>query len=338
MTPRRGPAASASSHAPMLLVLLGVLVVSLLIAPVSLSGPGLRIMLVSFAVEVALVTLGQALVMISGGIDLSVAGVVSLAGVTVGYLASSGYSTGTLLTAGLMVGLACGALNGVIVARVGAPAIMVTLATGILFSGISLGVTHGVAFNTFPALFLKLSSNSSAMPPQFLVLASVAAFLIVVTSATRFGTWTYAVGANVAAARLSGVPVAAMRVAVFATSGTLAALAGIIMTARLNSSIADMGSGLELASVTAAVLGGVSVFGGRGSLLGALMGVLTIALLQNAMTLAGVSSGTQSMIIALILLAVLMANRVPLRDVFTAARVAGERGSTRSTPGASQSD
>jgi len=294
----------------LLVVFIGAVVVSGLLSPISLSPGGINLALVSFATEVALVTLGQALVIITGGIDLSVAGIVSVTGVTVGALAHQGLPTIALILIGLAVGCTCGLINGLIVAYVGAPPIMVTLATGILFGGFALGVTQGVAYSVFPAAFLRLGQGGDGMPIQVLVAVAASAVIIIMAGATRYGTWIYAVGANHRAARLSGVPVEATKVGVYLASGVLASIAGLIMTSRLNSSISDMGAGLELASITAAVLGGISVFGGRGTLFGAILGVLTISVLQNAMTLAGIDSGTRSMVIAVLLITVLLSSRI----------------------------
>jgi simple sugar transport system permease protein len=288
-------------------------IVSGLVAPLTLTYHGITVALVSFAVELALVTLGQSLVILTGGIDLSVTGVAAVTGITVGVLALHGAPTVVLVIAGLVVGLACGLVNGFVVAYVGAPPIMATLGSGILFGGIALGVSGGPAYSVFPAAFLKLGQGSSGIPNQILLFVIVFALAIVISKRTRFGRWTYATGTSPAASRLSGIPVKSVLMGVYATSGLLAALAGMVMTARVNSSVYSMGGDLILASVTAAVLGGMSVEGGKGSLVGALLGVLTISILQTAMTLRGVATEQQSMVVAVLLLVILLTSRVSLR-------------------------
>jgi len=288
------------------------LVVCAIVAPELLSHNGVILILVSFTVEVALVTLGQSLVIITGGVDLSISGVVSLTGVTVGALAHHGLPTAALVPLGILVGLTCGLLVGIVVAYVGAPPIMATLGAGILFAGIALGLTGGSAFSVFPKTFSLLGQGKAGIPNQILLLAVVAVAVIVIADRTRFGRWAYATGANLPAARLSGIPVRGVLVGVYMASGLLASLAGMIMAARVNSAVATMGAGLVLASITAAVIGGISVFGGKGSLFGALLGVLTISMLQGAMTLNGVGTEDQSMAIAFLLLCVLLLGRVSL--------------------------
>lgn len=288
---------------------------SAVVSPELLSYGGVILILVSFTVEIALVTLGQSLVIITGGVDLSIAGVVSLTGVTVGVLAHQGLPTEALIPIGMLVGLACGAVVGLVVAYVGAPPIMATLGAGILFGGISLGLTGGSAFSQFPESFAQVGQGKTGIPNQILVFAAVATIVIVVTQRTRFGRWTYATGANLPAARLSGIPVRGVLMGVYMASGLLASLAAMIMAARINSAVSTMGAGLVLPSITAAVLGGISVFGGKGSLVGALLGVFTMAMLQGAMTLNGVGTEDQSMAIAVLLLGVLLLGRVSLRDL-----------------------
>ena len=313
-------------------VLCIVVVVSGLIAPLSLSYHGLTVALVSFAVELGLVTLGQSLVILTGGIDLSVTGVAAVTGITMGVLALHGAPTVVLVVVGLVVGLACGLVNGLVVAYVGAPPIMATLGSGIFFGGIALGVSGGPAYSVFPPAFLELGQGTSGIPNQILLFVIVFALAIVVSKRTRFGRWTYATGTSLAASRLSGIPVKRVLIGVYTASGLLAAIAGMVLTARVNSSVYSMGGSLILASVTAAVLGGMSVAGGTGSLVGALLGVLTISMIQSSMTLSGMKTETQSMVVAVLLLVILLTSRVSLRAL--AKRLgAGARGPR--APGAS---
>jgi ribose/xylose/arabinose/galactoside ABC-type transport system permease subunit len=330
----RADTEEATAVVRLFVILVIAIVVSGVIAPLSLSYRGLTVALVSFAVELGLVTLGQSLVILTGGIDLSVTGVAAMTGITVGALAAHGAPTVVLVIVGLAVGLAGGLVNGFVVAYVGAPPIMATLGSGILFGGIALGVSGGPAYSLFPSSFVKLGTGTSGIPNQVLLFVIIFALAIVVSKRTRFGRWTYATGTSASASRLSGIPVKSVLVSVYAASGLLAAIAGMVMTARVNSSVYSMGASLILASVTAAVLGGMSVAGGSGSLVGSLLGVLTISMIQSSMTLRGIKTETQSMVVAVLLLVILLSSRVSLRalaDRFAAA-ARGPRG-----PGASAS-
>jgi len=309
----RADTEEATAVVRLFVILVIAIIVGGVISPLSLSYRGLTVALVSFAVELGLVTLGQSLVILTGGIDLSVTGVAAMTGITVGALATHGAPTVVLVIVGLAVGLAGGLVNGIMVAYVGAPPIMATLGSGILFGGIALGVSGGPAYSVFPSGFLQLGQGESGIPNQVLLFVIIFAFAIVASRRTRFGRWTYATGTSPAASRLSGIPVKSVLMGVYAASGLLAAIAGMVITARVNSSVYSMGATLILASVTAAVLGGMSVAGGKGSLGGALLGVLTISMIQSAMTLRGVKTETQSMVVAVLLLVILLTSRVSIR-------------------------
>lgn len=283
------------------------------IEPVLLTGANVKSALATYVVEVALVTAGQALVMTTGGIDLSVAGAVDLIGICVGMMSADGRPTIVLLGVGVGVGVACGAFNGIVVTRLGVPPIMVTLATGILYRGIAEGLANGQFYSSYPADFTQLGQGQTAGLPTQAWIALVALVLVgVLMGMTRYGRWVYATGANLRAAKLSGVPVDGARAGVYVASGFLCALATLIMSARLNSAGPNMGVGLELASITAAVLGGVSVFGGKGTVLGAVLGVLTIAALRSGLTLHEVATEIQNLGIAALLLLGLLIERVSL--------------------------
>lgn len=270
----------------------------------------------TYATEIALVTAGQALVMTTAGIDLSVGGIVNLVGVSIGTLSAQGAPTGALIAAGVGIGALCGLVNGLVVTRLRVPPIMVTLATGILFRGMAEGIANGRYYSNFPRGLVQLGQGTwVGLPAQLWVTTVVLLVVGVALGATRYGRWVYALGANPRAARLSGVPTNSTYVAVYLTSGVLSALAGLIMTARLASASPDMGAGLELASITAAVLGGVSVFGGKGTIFGSVLGVITIAALKSALTLQGVASSVQDMGVAVLLLLVLLSSRVTVRSL-----------------------
>ncbi len=294
-------------------ILGGVVLAGWILEPIFLSWPNIESALTSYAVEIGLVTAGQTLVLITAGIDLSVGGIVDLVGVCVGKASAAGVPTIGIVVLGVGIGVGCGLVNGLVVTRLRVPPIMVTLATGILFRGIAEGLANGEFYYLFASDFIQLGQGRwLGVQSQLWVSGAVLVAAGLALKWTRQGRWLYAAGANLRAAKLAGVPTAGTVTGAYVASGALSSIAALIMTARLGSSTPDMGLGLELASITAAVLGGVSVFGGRGSIFGSILGVLTIAALRSSLTIHGVASELQSMGVAALLLFVLLVGRVNL--------------------------
>jgi ribose/xylose/arabinose/galactoside ABC-type transport system permease subunit len=209
-----------------------------------------------------------------------------------------------------------------VITRLKVPPIITTLATGILFRGIAEGLANGNYFLGFPDSFRSLGQGTLAgLLSQFWVAAIVLSVLGFGLGATRYGRWVYAVGQNERAARLSGVPSDSILIGVYVASAALASLTALIMTARLDSSAPFLGSGLELASITAAVLGGISVYGGKGTMIGCLLGVLTMSAVRAGLTLLGVTTSIQAMFVAILLLFVLLLTQVSLRSVLRSWRI-----------------
>lgn len=293
-----------------------VIVTCWALEPIFLTGTNIESALTSYAVEIGLVTAGQTLVMLTAGIDLSVGGIVELVGVCVGKASAAGLPTIALVLIGIGIGVLCGMVNGLVITRLQVPPIMVTLATGILFRGIAEGLANGEFYYRFPGDLIQLGQGRWAgVPAQIWVATAVVLLAGLALRSTRQGRWVYASGANLRAARLSGVPTNATIAGAYACSGALASIAALIMTARLASAAPGMGVGLELASITAAVLGGVSVFGGKGSIFGSVLGVLTIAALRSGLTLNGVAAELQNMGVAVLLVTVLLISGVSLSEL-----------------------
>jgi ribose/xylose/arabinose/galactoside ABC-type transport system permease subunit len=300
------PALNDGSSVPiirLLVVFVAVMAICAKLQPLFLTGANLESAAVTYAAEAALVTAGQALAMFTAGIDLSVAGIVAVTGVGVGTLSGHGVPTAGLIVAGLAIGASCGLLNGFVIARLGVAPIMATLGSGILFEGISEGLSNGAIVSTFPGSFLVIGEGTwLGIPSQLWIVVPILVVLAIGVGRTRYGRWVYAVGANIRAAGLSGVPVAATQIGVYVVIGVLCAGAGLIETARLSSASPDMSTTLTLGSITAAVLGGVSIFGGVGTIFGAVLGVLTVSALESGLTLEGIATPIQAMIVAVILL------------------------------------
>lgn len=245
----------------------------------------------------AIIATGMTLVIVSGGVDLSVGAVMTLA-MTFGAGAMlAGVSVPWSVTLALLTGLVCGAANGVLIAYARLPAIIVTLATMEIPRGIALLYTGGYPLANLPAAFGPLGRGEifGVHVPTLVMLAVVLAGHIFLT---RFvaGRALYALGGNEEAARLSGVPVRRYKLLAYSLSGFTAALAGIVLASRLMSGQPNAGVGFELDAIAAVVLGGTSITGGRGSVVGTLIGAVTLGVLNNGLNLMSVSPYTQKIL------------------------------------------
>lgn len=269
----------------------------------------------SYFVELGLLTVAATIVLLTRGIDLSVAAVLALSSVTLGKLyVDAGLSIWVAILGALAVGLGAGLLNGLLVVRLRLSPIVATLATLTLYRGISLGLTRGSNLGPYPHSLQQLGQgNVGGIPLQAFVLLGVAAIVVVVLRRTLTGRWIYATGGNERAARLAGIPTGRIVIGVYAAAGLIAAIAGIVAAARFNTARSDFADGSELDAITAAILGGVSIAGGRGSALWALAGALCLAVLRNGMTLLDYSGFLQIVVIGLILLAAVLADRFVTR-------------------------
>ena len=295
----------------LLLVLLAVIVAANVSASPFYLGVGNLVNLFQLSIEKVIVALAMTLIIINGEIDLSVASVMGLAACVLAWLFQMGVPVPVALLAGLGVGLLAGLFNGFWVAYVGLPSLAVTLAGLIGFRGIARILVEDRAIGGFPQWFNTLGQQPLVGPLTlslviFLVLFAVFA---VVLHASAFGRLIYVIGNNAEAARYSGVKVRRVKMALFAISGLVAALAGLLYAARLGSVRGDMAEGFELDIITMVLLGGVSIFGGSGNLLGVGLAILIILNLRNGMGLANITGNTQTSVIGgLLILSVLVPN------------------------------
>ncbi len=251
-----------------------------------------------------LIGAGATLVIVSGGIDLSVGSVVALAGVAT---ADALVNRHAPVWAGVLVGIGVGALaglvNGLIVTRLRVPPFIATLGTLLVARGLALRLAHGVTIDGTPDAFNALAYARPLGIPAPLLLVALALLLVgFLLRRTAFGRYVYAVGANETATRASGVPVARVRVWVYVLGGALASVAGLVETARLGSGIPTGGQNYELDVVTAVVVGGASLSGGEGGVVGTLLGALLIAVLRNGSNLLGVDPFDQNVYIGLLII------------------------------------
>jgi rhamnose transport system permease protein len=242
---------------------------------------------------ILLISLPMALIMITGEIDLSVGSMVGLASIVTGAGVQAGLPFEVAALLALLVGVVGGAFNGFLVTVVGLPSLAVTIGTLALFRGLAVGILGTTAVTDFPEMWTALAKAKIAgttipyiMVP-FLILFVI---LIIVLNFTAFGRGIYAIGLSKDAARFSGVHVERTKFILFVLAGLVSAFAGIFYTLRFGSARGDNATGLELQVIAAVVLGGVSVFGGRGQLYGVVAAVLLIGVLSSALRLANVTS------------------------------------------------
>lgn len=267
-----------------------------------------------YGVEIGLLALGETLVIISGGgsIDLSVGSVLSLSGVFMGLLTMRvGFNVWLAALLGILSGGLLGAINALFITRIGIPALIVTLGTLYAYASAALVLTDTVPISGLPEHFFVLGqSKVLGVPFQVLMIfIPVALVLHVALRRTIFGRNLHAVGTNEVAARFAAINVGAVRFWVFTLSGLLAGLAAVVMTSRVASARPDAGVGYELQAITIAVLGGTSMLGGEGTVLGTILGVLVITVLSNGLQLAGIHPIWQLGAVGIVLVVTVLLNQ-----------------------------
>ena len=246
----------------------------------------------------AILAAGMTFVILSGAIDLSVGSIVGLAGVLCADLMARGLGVGVAVAAGVLSGILIGAINGFVVTRLRVPAFVVTLAMMLIARGAAFKYTDARTITGLPESFAVLSSGVAASGLMALVFA--VSWLVLMR--TGFGRHVYAVGGNVEAAALSGVRVSRVQRRVFMISGACAGIAGVLVASRLNAGYPRAGEFYELDAIAAVVVGGTSLFGGRGSVWGALGGAFFVGVLNNGLNLFRVSPYDQLMVKGAVLL------------------------------------
>ncbi|NKJ49014.1 ATPase [Burkholderia sp. SG-MS1] len=304
-------------HASWETMLIAVLIASVaagrLLSPLFLSAANLSNMLADFT-EIALIALPMTLIIVAAEIDLSVASVLGVSSALMGVLWHMGLPMPLVIVIVLVVGTLAGLLNGLVIVRFNLPSLAVTIGTLALFRGLAYVLLGDQAVADFPAAYTAFGIDTVAgsfLPVPFVLVILGAIGFAVLLQATPFGRSLYAIGANQTAAQFSGIDVAKTKIRLFMMSGAMAALAGIVYTLRFTSARGDNGEGFELSVIAAVLFGGVSIFGGRGSMIGVLLSLLVIGVLRNALTLADVSSETLTIVTGVLLLSsVLIPNLV----------------------------
>ncbi len=256
---------------------------------------------------VGIVAVGETIVIISGGFDLSVGSVMAAAGMTAGWMVTQGVPLPLAFAAAILIGLAVGLANGTIISRFRINPLIATLATLAIVRGLSYVISGGREMVIKHPTFLQLGVGTFLGIP-YIVILLVATFLVfgLAMPRTLFGRYAYAIGSSGKAAQRAGVPVARWRTAFYVTCGGLSALAGLVFVARTGNAQPSAALGIELDVITAVILGGTSLTGGRGKLLGTFIGLVLLGMVNNGLILVGVPAFWQQVVKgAILLLAVL---------------------------------
>ena len=261
--------------------------------------------------EIGLIAIAMTFVIATGGIDLSVGSILGLTAILTGvFWQNVGLPLPLAAVAAIAVGTFAGFVNGVIITRFRVPPLIATLATLALYRGLAEGISQARSVRGYPDWFYVLGQGEVFGVPTQLWLLFVAAVLAsIILAYTRWGRTIYAIGNNEVAARFSGLSVEGTKLALYTASGFAAALAAVIFVSRVSTTRSDMGTGIELDAITAVVLGGTSIFGGRGTIAGTIIGLCLIQALKNGLSLAGgKGDGTIMLIGAVLILAILVSN------------------------------
>lgn len=265
--------------------------------------------------EFGLIALAMMVVIITGGIDLSITYTAALSGVSIALMQSHGYPMLTAIIVGVVVGLVCGSINGFIISKVGVSPILVTLGTMVLFEGIILSITKGSSISGLSEAYSLIGNGYylGLVPLSIIIFAIFAILTGILLTKTQWGRSVYMVGSNPIASLFSGVNNSKVLMKVYLYAALLATVAAIIMTSRYNSAKVDLGSSYLLQSVAAAVLGGTEIQGGYGKVMGTVYAVLIFQMLSNGLNLLGAPRSIVTVMMGVILILVLVLNFVKVK-------------------------
>jgi ribose transport system permease protein len=240
---------------------------------------------------IGLIGIGMFMVILFGGIDLSVGSVLAIVATIVGMLVNTGLNPALAALVGIVIGAACGAINGFIIARFNIPDIITTLATMFIFRGIAVAISGGQWITNFPETFSYFGQGSILGVPVSVVLLIISASIFwYILTQTSFGRRIYAIGGNPEAAKLAGMKIKETKLYVYICSGMLTSVAAVIFASNIgNVQASTAGKGIEFTVIAAVLIGGASIFGGVGTLPGTIMGVLLMGVIKNGLVLSQVS-------------------------------------------------
>ncbi|MDB6180471.1 ABC transporter permease [Paracoccus fistulariae] len=308
---RPGARLLKSWEALLLIVAVAIFILNSLASPYFLDPWNLSDATFNFT-EKAMIAFAMAMLIIAGEIDLSVGAIIALASTVMGVAMTEGASTFVIVLLGLGTGLACGAFNGILVARFGLPSIVVTIGTMSLFRGISYIVLGDGAFTGYPPSFAWFGQGYVfwVITVELVIFAIAALIFGVLLHRTNFGRAVYAIGNNATAARFSGIRVERVKFILFLLTGLLSGIAAICLTSRLGSTRPSIATGFELEVVTIVVLGGVSILGGAGSIPGVVLAAFVMGLVTFGLGLLNVPGIVMSIIVGALLIGVIALPRL----------------------------
>jgi len=295
-----------SWEALLVLVAVAIFVANSFASPYFLDAWSLSDLTFNFT-EKGLIALAMALLIISGEIDLSVAAIVALASTLMGMAVQAGVGTPGLVLIGILSGLGCGVFNGLLVTRFGLPSIVVTIGTMSLFRGIAFIILGDQAYKGYPASFAFFGQGYVWWVVSFELVLFLAAALVYgfLLHRTSFGRRIFAIGNNPIAAQYSGVRVGRIKFVLFCLTGLMAGIASVLITSRLGSTRPSIAQGYELEVITMVVLGGVSILGGAGSIMGVVLAAFIMGLVTFGLGLLNVPGIVMSIFIGLLLITVI---------------------------------
>ena len=257
--------------------------------------------------EKALIALAMALVIISGEIDLSVAAIIAFSSTMMGLALQFGVGTPGLVAVGILTGLICGAFNGVLVTGLGLPSIVVTIGTMSFFRGLSFIVLGDQAYKGYPSSFAFFGQGYVwwVISFEFVLFLIMAVLFYLLLHHTNFGRWVFVIGNNPVAAEFSGVRVRRIKLILFCLTGIMSGIAAVLLTSRLGSTRPSIAQGWELEVITMVVLGGVSILGGAGSIIGVVLAAFIMGLVTFGLGLLNVPGIVMSIVIGGLLIAVI---------------------------------
>jgi rhamnose transport system permease protein len=293
-------------------MLIGSVVVAAQLSPYYLNQDQI-LLAMRFTMIAGMLALGLMVVVVLGEIDLSQAAIVAFGAVIFAACSQWGLPLWAALPIVFVLCMVLGAFNGILVAYVGLPSLAVTIGTLAAYRGLAFIIGGDKGYTGFDDTYLWLGRTTSPIAPAIVLFGITAIVLAIVMSRSNFGAYCYTIGNSPTVARFSGIPVARVKVAAFVLSATLAALAAWILIGQFGSARGDNADGITLLVVTAVVLGGVDIYGGRGSILGVVLAVLILGTLSNGMGLANVAGPTQTVVFGLLLIGSILLPRIVAR-------------------------
>jgi len=266
--------------------------------------------------EIGLIALPMTFVIITGGIDLSVGSILGLCAILLGvFWQNLGLPLPAAMVLAVLVGGVAGLINGLIITRFRVPPLIATLATLALYRGLAEGISQARSVRGYPEWFFVLGQKDVwGVPTQLWILIVLSIVAAGILGLTTFGRATYAIGANETAARFSGINVDRTKLMIYTASGLVSGLAAVIFVSRVSTTRSDMGTGVELDVITAVVLGGTSIFGGRGTIIGTVIGLILVQALKNGLSLSGVKGDGTIVVIGLVLIFAILASNLFSRN------------------------